>query len=72
LDGFDVSTAHFPLPQELAKNISFQELDSLKPVPDHLRGVYDIVHCRGLMLYVPNGDPSGLLDNQLAMLSEFQ
>jgi hypothetical protein len=24
------------------------------------------------MLYVPNGDPSGLLDNQLAMLSEYQ
>ncbi|TKX27201.1 methyltransferase domain-containing protein 2 [Elsinoe australis] len=68
LDGFDISPAHFPKKADVSENLSFAALDSLAPVPPHLRGVYDVVHSRGFMLYVPGGDPSGLLHNIMDML----
>ena len=69
LEGFDISSAHFPPKHELPANVTLGTLDSFAPVPDHLVGGYDILHCRGFMLYVANGDPSFLVENIRTMLS---
>ncbi|PYH44435.1 class I SAM-dependent methyltransferase [Aspergillus saccharolyticus JOP 1030-1] len=67
LHGFDISSAHFPTPRELPANVVLDTWDALGPVPEHLHGQYDLVHCRGMMLYIQGGDPSRLLAN-LALL----
>ncbi|KAJ6118418.1 S-adenosyl-L-methionine-dependent methyltransferase [Penicillium samsonianum] len=69
LHGFDISSAHFPTKRELPANIFLDTLDALGSVPEHLHGQYDVVHCRGLMLYIQEGDPSRLIANLRSMLS---
>ncbi|KAK8109212.1 hypothetical protein PG984_015013 [Apiospora sp. TS-2023a] len=46
LDGYDINTANFPGPDFLPSTISLKELDVMKPPPDDLLDVYDIVHIR--------------------------
>lgn len=44
-------------------------LDILSPIPDSLRGKFDIVHVGLVVLVVENDNPSALLENLLTMLS---
>lgn len=46
LHGFDISPALFPSKSTLPNNIHLSVLDARQPVPDNLRGVYDLVHVR--------------------------
>jgi len=70
LDGYDISSAHFPLKHEFPENVTLGVMDSFAPVPEHLIGQYEVVHCRGFMLHVANGDPGPLLENIKTMLSK--
>ena len=45
-------------------------LDILKPIPQHLRGKYDVVHVGLLVLVVEKDDPRPLLNNLLLLLSK--
>lgn len=71
LDGFDISSAHFPPKNELPENVNLAHLDMTQPIPDHLVGQYDIVHIGRIVLYIQNEDPSKLLTNFLSLLSRF-
>lgn len=68
--GFDISTAQFPHPGWLCKNVQLSTLDILKPLPKDLHGQYDIVHVGLVVLVVQNDNPLPLLENLLALLSK--
>ena len=69
LDGYDISNAQFPPSTWVPANTTLTCLDILKPIPELLRGKYDIVHIGLVVLVVENDDPVALLDNLLALLS---
>jgi hypothetical protein len=69
LHGFDVSTTLFPPKEYLPQNIELHELDVFGKLPEDLRGKFDVVHVRAFTIVVKGGDPRGLLDNMIAMLS---
>lgn len=69
LHGYDISTAQFPPKKWLPKNVNLDTLDIMKPIPDSLRGQFDVVHTGYLCLVVEKGDPFPILDNLLALLS---
>jgi len=68
LDGFDLSTAHYPPKQFLPQNVNLQVGDALAPVPDHLVGIYDVVHVARIVLFVQNENPMPLIQNFMMML----
>ena len=70
LDGFDISAEQFPCKELLPSNISFQKLDAFAPVPEHLIGVYDVVHIRLFNTIVRGDDASPLISNMIKMLSK--
>lgn len=69
LDGFDISTGMFPPPGCRPPNVKLDTLDIFEPIPEALRGQYDVVHIRLLCLVIPNGDPTPVLDNILTLMS---
>ncbi len=71
LDGYDISNAQFPPTTWIPANTTLTCLDILKPVPEFLRGKYDIVHVGLVVLVVEKDDPFPILDNLLALLSTF-
>ena len=70
LDGFDISSAHFPPQHELPQNVHLHTHDALQPVPERFLGKYDIVHVGRINLFVRNENPSPLLENFMATLSK--
>lgn len=50
--------------------MTLDTFDVHKPLPEHLRGKYDLVHVRLFLAVVKNDDPLPLLENLMAMLSE--
>lgn len=46
-----------------------RHLDALGEIPEHLVGVYDIVHLRLFQVVVKDNDPGPLLRNMLRLLS---
>ena len=72
LDGFDISTAHFPPKQWLPENVNLSVLDALAPVPEHLVGNYDVVHVGRIVLFIQNENPSQLLNNFISLLSKLK
>ena len=69
-DGFDISAEQFPCQDSLPENITFQQLDALKPLPDPLLGQYDVVHVRLFCTIVRGDDASPLVANLTKMLSK--
>ena len=70
--GFDVSTSMFPAKQWLPANVHLDTLDMLssEQLPEGLAGVFDVVHVRAFACVVKGGDPSGVLERLIKMLSE--
>ncbi|KAF7925381.1 uncharacterized protein EAE97_010462 [Botrytis byssoidea] len=68
LDGFDISTNQYPHSALLPPNVKLDILDIFKPVPERLRGQYDVVHISLLCVVIPGGDPRHVLDNVLTLL----
>ena len=69
LDGFDISDQQFPPKGWVPKNVSLSTLDILKPIPEDLKGKYDVVHVGLIVLVVERDDPIPVLNNLLALLS---
>ncbi|RAK95951.1 class I SAM-dependent methyltransferase [Aspergillus ibericus CBS 121593] len=67
-DGYDISTEQYPAAGWLPPNVRLETLDLLKPIPEALRGQYDIVHVGLVVLVVENDDPTTVLENLLALL----
>jgi hypothetical protein len=70
LSGFDITDAQFPPREWLPPNVRLEKLDILAPIPDELRGRYDVVATRFFSLMVKNNDVDTLLGNLLSLLSE--
>lgn len=49
-EGYDISSDLYPPPSALPANVSLGELDLKVPFPEHMRGKYDLVHVRMLIL----------------------
>ena len=69
LAGFDISPVQFPHATWLPENVALSTLDIMKPVPEHLREAFDVVHVGLIVLVVESDDPIFIFDNLLAMLS---
>ena len=67
--GFDISTEQYPHPRWIPRKVTLGTLDLLKPIPEHLRGKYDMVHVGVVVCIVENSHPSAFLDNILLLLS---
>ena len=70
LDGFDISVDQFPSKEWLPDNISLHRLNVLKPIPEELKGKYDLVHLRLFLAVVKNDNPAPILRNLMDMLSQ--
>ncbi|THV51599.1 hypothetical protein BGAL_0105g00130 [Botrytis galanthina] len=68
LDGFDISTNQYPHSALLPPNVKLDIMDIFRPVPERLRGQYDVVHISLLCVVIPGGDPRYVLDNVLTLL----
>ncbi|KAF5867778.1 putative umta methyltransferase family protein [Botrytis fragariae] len=68
LVGFDISTNQYPHSALLPPNVKLDIMDIFKPVPERLRGQYDVVHISLLCVVIPGGDPRYVLDNVLTLL----
>lgn len=66
---FDNSSEQHPASGWLPSNITLSILDIHKPVPEHLRGRYDVVHVGLLVLVVAKDNPTPTVDNLMALLS---
>ncbi|KAK6613731.1 methyltransferase domain-containing protein [Botrytis cinerea] len=68
LHGFDISKELFPAKEYLPSNMNLEILDAFGPLPEHLKGKFDIVHIRAFTIVVKGGHPGILLENLIAML----
>ena len=71
LDGFDISEEQYPPPGWLPRNVTLSTLDILKPIPEDLHGMYDVVHVGLIVLVIERDDPVPVLNNLFTLLSMF-
>ena len=69
LDGFDISDEQFPHRDLLPGQISFTQLDILRPIPPNLEAKYDIVHVQFFIFVVSKDTIAAVLKELLKMLS---
>ena len=68
--GYDISTAQFPAKEWLPANVQLEVLDILDTdLPDELKGAFDVVHLRAFAVVIKRGEPRGVLDRVVEMLS---
>ena len=65
---FDTNTSQAPPKQSLPPNITLETWNIFDDVPEHMIGIYDVVHVRLLVLVVQSGDPSDILHNLIRIL----
>ena len=65
---FDIDTSQAPPKQWLPPNITLETWNIFDDVPEHMIGIYDVVHVRLLVLVVQRGDPSDILRSLIRML----
>ena len=68
LDGFDIDLTQAPPKEWLPSNTRLRQWNVFDAIPDDLRGKYDIVHVRLLVLVVENSDPRPVIRNLVQML----
>ncbi|KAK6838348.1 hypothetical protein RU639_000664 [Aspergillus parasiticus] len=68
LDAMDISFAATPLPEMLPSNMSLHHWDVKTDVPEHLVGVYDVIHLRFFAFVVQEHELDAVLDRLLKLL----
>ncbi|PWY90621.1 hypothetical protein BO94DRAFT_623364 [Aspergillus sclerotioniger CBS 115572] len=68
LDGLDISFGATPPPKTLPSNVTLQLYDVFSETPDHLRGVYDIVHIRNFSFVLKDNEAERVTRNILELL----
>ncbi|KAJ5690742.1 hypothetical protein N7462_005134 [Penicillium macrosclerotiorum] len=68
LDALDISFDAAPLPEMLPSNFSLHYWNIKEDVPEHLIGVYDIVHIRFFAFVLRESEVKAAIDNLLKLL----
>ncbi|PYH71899.1 class I SAM-dependent methyltransferase [Aspergillus vadensis CBS 113365] len=68
LDGLDVDLKNAPVLEWVAPSISLRQWNIFDEVPDDLRGKYDVVHLRLLVLVVQESNPLPIIDKVFQLL----
>lgn len=71
VDAIDVSMAQCPPRSWLPKSINLIRHDVYQPFPDHMLGIYDLVHVQNWLCIWRDETSEGLIRNLLALLSEY-
>ena len=71
IDGFDISEEQYPPEEWYGNNVSLCKLAILKPLPERLKGVYDVVHLRFFMTVASDDNVKVVMGNLRDMLSEW-
>lgn len=71
LDGLDISLDATPPPKCLPSNVALHHYDITREPPDHLRGVYDIVHVRLFSYVLADNQIDSAVRNVVQLLSKF-
>ena len=68
--GYDISPAQFPAKEWLPHNVQLDILDVVnQELPKELKNAFDVVHLRAFALVIKGGDPKGVLNTLVEMLS---
>lgn len=68
LEGFDITSAHFPNEGFLPENIKFHVWDAFADVPESFVGAFDVVHLRALFSLIKDNNVAPVLMNAKKML----
>ncbi|KAI9037495.1 UMTA methyltransferase family protein [Aspergillus affinis] len=68
IDGIDIDMTQAPQPPWLPANVRLRSWNLFSPVPPDLRGKYDLVHVRLLVLVLSGVDPLPAIRNLLALV----
>ncbi len=71
IDGFDISEEQYPPEGWYGNNVSLSKLGIFEPLPERLKGVYDVVHLRFFMTVASDDDVQVVIGNLRDMLSEW-
>ena len=72
IDGFDISDLNFSPEEWYGPNVSLSKLDIFKPLPEQLKGKYDVVHLRFFMTVISDDNMHIVMKNLKEMLSEYE
>ena len=70
IDGFDVSDEQYPPEDWYGPNVTLSKLDIFEPLPEELKGKYDVVHLRFFMAVAGDDDVQIVIRNLRDMLSK--
>ena len=68
-DGFDISDMQYPPESWYGPNTTLTKLDIFNPLPEELRGKYDVVHLRFFMTIANDENVHVIIENLKTMLS---
>ena len=70
IDGFDISSAQFPIGEWLPRNVHLYVQDAFSRFPRECIGMYDVVHVRYFVTVVCGRNVEGMMRNLGSLLSE--
>ncbi|KAA8652363.1 class I SAM-dependent methyltransferase [Aspergillus tanneri] len=68
MDGFDIDITQCPPAGWVTDNIHFRRWNAIEPPPSELRGQFDLVHLRLVMIGINNEDVPALVENLSLLL----
>ena len=71
IDGFDISDEQYPPEKWYGPNVTLSKLDIFQPLPDELKGKYDVVHLRFFMAVAVDDNVRIVIKNLKDMLSRY-
>ena len=71
IDGFDISDEQYPPEKWYGPNVALSKLDIFKPLPEELKGKYDVVHLRFFMAVAVDDNVQIVIRNLKDMLSKY-
>jgi len=69
-DGYDISDELYPPESWCGTNTTLSKLDISKPLPEELKGKYDVVHLRCFMTIASDDNVDVVIENLKRMLSK--
>ena len=71
IHGFDISDEQYPPENWYGPNVTLSKLDIFQPLPEELKGKYDVVHLRFFMAVAVDDNVKIVIENLKEMLSKY-